>query len=381
MQNSKRSSKQAVKQTKTLLPPILEMLSTQILSSMSLELSLLHLSKEYPTLKNILTEVQTQNLKSVKNLLKGINKFSSHDPIKALAREVVHQIGSCQLLKYSNDDLQPILVVPSLINRHTILDLNDKNSFMLEIKAKRLSPYLINWGEPATSEENLTLAGYIDRLIEFSNHIIKQTGRKMALVGYCMGGQLSVAASYLYPKNFNGLITIATPWSFNHADFDSLRSKKTLQLIKSSGSIVNATIMKRIFYYKNIFDVNRKYQAFAEDRYDEANFMQIESWANDCIGITKNVLVELIENFIVKQDLANNRWMIQEKLINLNNINIRSLCIMAKQDRIAPLEDCMPLYKQLNKARLEVFDTGHVGMIVNRKYKLAQKIKEFTLTI
>ena len=55
----------------------------------------------------------------------------------------------------------PVLLVPSLINRATILDLSAKRSFARYLRDRGLRPYLVDWGKPGAVERAFGLDDYI----------------------------------------------------------------------------------------------------------------------------------------------------------------------------------------------------------------------------
>jgi len=51
-------------------------------------------------------------------------------------------------------DGKTVLVIPSLINRHYILDLLSERSFVRFLRAAGLRPLVIDWGEPGEPSAN-----------------------------------------------------------------------------------------------------------------------------------------------------------------------------------------------------------------------------------
>ena len=57
--------------------------------------------------------------------------------------------GAARLLDYGRGAAVPaVLIVPSLINRHYILDLLRERSFVRYLAAQGLRPLVLDWGEP-----------------------------------------------------------------------------------------------------------------------------------------------------------------------------------------------------------------------------------------
>ncbi|TAN59243.1 MAG: poly-beta-hydroxybutyrate polymerase, partial [Magnetospirillum sp.] len=131
--------------------------------------------------------------------LAGIEAYRHHRYCRHLTPPpTVWRQGTTRLLDYrrpeTDRDATPVLVVPSLINRAYILDLTAKRSVMRYMADKGLAPFLVDWDAPGPEEMGFTLTDYIaGRLTAALDQVITLTGRKPAVVGYCMGGLLALA--------------------------------------------------------------------------------------------------------------------------------------------------------------------------------------------
>src|SRR5215470_12186859 len=73
----------------------------------------------------------------------------------------VHRENKWRLLRYrsrrelSNGGSTPILLVPSLINRHYVLDLLPKKSFAEYLLNEGHDVYVIDWGTPGDEDRYL----------------------------------------------------------------------------------------------------------------------------------------------------------------------------------------------------------------------------------
>src|SRR5262245_10788619 len=126
--------------------------------------------------------------------------------------------GSARLLDYGSADGPAVLIVPSLINRHYILDLLPERSFVRHLAAARLRPLVLDWGSAADAERPMTLGDYITGpLAGALSTAAASAGGKVALVGYCMGGLLALATALQRPGDIACLGLLAAPWDF-HAE-------------------------------------------------------------------------------------------------------------------------------------------------------------------
>ena len=113
----------------------------------------------------------------------------------------------------------PALFVPSLVNRAYVLDLLPGHSMLRWLAGHGVRPLLLDWGWPTEVERRFTMtdyvAGRLERAMEAAAGV---AGERPALVGYCMGGTLAVAAAARRPGLLRGLGLLAAPWDFHAAD-------------------------------------------------------------------------------------------------------------------------------------------------------------------
>jgi len=124
--------------------------------------------------------------------------FKVGENIAVTPGKVVYQNELMQLVQYlpSTDKVlqTPLLVVPPWINKYYILDLRPKNSFIKWAVDQGHTVFVISWVNP---DEHLASKGFGDYMQEGPlaaiDAIEKATGQsKVNMVGYCLGGTLTV---------------------------------------------------------------------------------------------------------------------------------------------------------------------------------------------
>ncbi|MGH6981216.1 MAG: alpha/beta fold hydrolase, partial [Stellaceae bacterium] len=123
-------------------------------------------------------------------MLRGIERYRRHPWHRPDDEKPVRwQQGATKILDYGPAEGAPLLVVPSLINKAYVLDLLPEASLMRHLAAHGIRPLLIEWGRPGDDERGFGLDDYIaDRLEDAAEEAVAATGRKLAVLGYCMGG-------------------------------------------------------------------------------------------------------------------------------------------------------------------------------------------------
>ncbi|MFC7551455.1 alpha/beta fold hydrolase [Pseudoroseomonas wenyumeiae] len=96
-----------------------------------------------------------------------------------------------------------------------MLDLLPGHSMLRHLAARGCRVLLLDWGWPGEVERRFTLTDYIAGRLEraLAAPPVAALG-PVALVGYCMGGLLALAAALRRPERVRALALLATPWDF-----------------------------------------------------------------------------------------------------------------------------------------------------------------------
>ncbi|MGE5515972.1 MAG: PHA/PHB synthase family protein [Bacteroidota bacterium] len=140
--------------------------------------------------------------------------FKVGENIAVTPGKVVYQNDLMQLVQYTptTDKVlkAPLLVVPPWINKFYILDLRAKNSFIKWAVDQGHTVFVISWVNP---DEALAAKGFADYMNEGPlaalDAIEKATGEsKVNIVGYCLGGTLTVCTlAYMAVKGDDRILS------------------------------------------------------------------------------------------------------------------------------------------------------------------------------
>jgi len=150
--------------------------------------------------------------------LTGIERYRHHPYRRALPdMPLLWQKGSTRLLDYAPAGGSPVLVVPSLVNRYYILDLAPGNSLLRSLANEGIRSFAVDWDAPL-GERKFALTEYVARLERAAEAAVQASGgRKLVVLGYCMGGLLALALAARRPDLVDRLALLAVPWAF-HAE-------------------------------------------------------------------------------------------------------------------------------------------------------------------
>jgi polyhydroxyalkanoate synthase len=248
-------------------------------------------------------------------------------------------------------------LVPSLINPPRILDLDEQVSLTAAIAGMGRRALLLDWGT-ADERSELSVAGHIEQLLL---PLLRSIGEPVALIGYCLGGTMAIAAANLI--EVERLVTLAAPWNFGHYPGSSKVALRDMwrhseAAAKSLGALP-MEVLQAAFWS---LDPERTVRKFAEfGRLDAASaearrFVELEEWANEGEPLPYPAAKELVEGLFGEDVPGSGRWTVGGVAMS-DRISAPSLHLTAQRDLIAPPQT-------VASGEVTAIPSGHVGMIV-----------------
>jgi polyhydroxyalkanoate synthase subunit PhaC len=301
--------------------------------------------------------------------LTGLEAYRRH-PYRRVTDEgrVVWREGTTRLLDYGgapND--KPVLVVPSLINRHYILDLLPERGFVRSLGDAGLRPLVVDWGEPAEAERGFGLDDYIaGRLDRAADAAIDAAGAPLAVIGYCMGGLLALALAQRRSEQTAGLALLATPWDFHAERPEQARLLGTVVEIAASGDTLPLWVIQSLFLSLDPFLAERKFIRFAGlDPASAAarDFVALEDWLNDDVALASGVARDCARSWYRDNEPGRGVWKVAGVTITPRRFDKPALVVVPRRDRIVPPRSAEALGEALPRATLLRPPLGHIGMM------------------
>mgnify|MGYP001806132260 CR=1 FL=1 len=312
------------------------------------------------------------------DFLEGVQRYRHHPYRRRLhdPPAIWQRGGVClrdyTLARFRNDPAAiPLVAVPSLINRGYILDLNGRRSLMRHLARHGLHPLLLDWGDPGPEEQPLDLSGYItDRLIPALEAACERAGRPVVVLGYCMGGLLSLAACLRRPDLVAGFVALATPWDFSAHDGPGMAVfREAIPWILSSVDTMGALpvdILQVMFSGLEPGSITRKFQSFAHMAPDSPKttlFVGMEDWVNDGVPLVRAVARECLGDWYCENTTGRGCWQVGGLPVRPEELAIPSLFLIPERDRIVPPESARALAAKVSGATILHVSLGHIGMI------------------
>ncbi|MDE3059381.1 MAG: alpha/beta fold hydrolase [Pseudomonadota bacterium] len=314
------------------------------------------------------------------DLLSGILRYYE-TPYKRDLKEppCIWQRGNARLLDYEVTAAahQPVtLFIPSLINRYYILDLDKERSLLRFMARHGIYPLVLDWGAPGEYEKDFGCDDYVTEILLPAIDFLARSAGRITLAGYCMGGNLALAATQLRQKQVAALALLATPWDFHCREFSSfILDKSWLPMVESliaSEKHIPADVLQSLFYMADPWVFEKKFRRFAQlkpESREAQEFVALERWVNDGVPMTAQAARDCLIGWAQNNELAGGKWQVAGKKIDPAVLKMPTFIAIPQNDRIVPQGCAAALAKATPKAHVIHPGGGHVGMIVGGQAK------------
>lgn len=304
--------------------------------------------------------------------------FSRHPDVGSTPSYAVHRENKWQLLRYRRsaaERTRPIVLVPSLINRHFILDLGPGRSVVEHFAKRGRDVYMIDWGAPEDEDRFVGFDDIADRAIGRAIRVaLRESGAdKVHLLGYCLGGTLAVIHTAAHPEKIATLTALATPIDF-HDDGLLSRWVRTESfdaeaLVAATGN-VPASLLQATFQLLRptlpLAKGVRLLDRAGDDRFLDG-FFALETWANDNVAFPGAAYATYVDLLYRKNSLVRGAMTLSGRPARLDDIRCPLLVIAFPDDPIVPIESARALIRLATNADVRVIERrgGHVGAVVS----------------
>ena len=313
-----------------------------------------HAPRPLPLFLELVREMAREEPDLARRALTGLARYGDAERMTVRsARPVVAQIGGTCLRDLGGSG-SPVVLVPSLINPPRVLDL--PGASLAEALTARHRVVLLDWGA-AAERAGLDLGGHVAGLLV---PLLKELGEQVALIGYCLGGTMALAAANLVPVR--KVATLAAPWRFGAYPPESreglgLLWRRSAPAAEALG-VLPTEVLQAAFWSLDPRGIVAKFARLAdvpEDSVALRRFVTLEDWANDGEPLPLPAARELIEELFLADRPGRGNWQIGGATIRPDPAP--ALHFTARADRIVPAESAPP-------GDTHSISAGHVGMIV-----------------
>lgn len=319
--------------------------------------------------------------------LSGIEAYRNHSYHRDLPpTDTLTRFGSTHVQDFGGTG-EPVLLVPSLVNRGYILDLSTDCSLARWLADQGCHPYLVEWGMPGEPETGFGLEDYIGRLTQVLRLLNQRHGQPVTLLGYCMGGLLTLAASIQSPDLIRRQILMATPWDF-HSDGGKQSAilgsmRPWLDSVIATYDLLPTDILQMFFTLLDPLLGLIKFSRFADmdPSSEQARaFVALEDWLNDGVPLTGGAARACIQDWYGANKTGKGEWQVDGRAIRPQDCATSTLCLIPSNDRIVPPASARALAGRLQNATIVSPHAGHIGMVASRRSRetVWEEIRKFS---
>lgn len=292
--------------------------------------------------------------------LAGLRRYQEAPRVRRTMAPVKRRQGRARLRDYGGSG-RPVLIVPSLINPPFILDLMPERSLVRWLVTQGFRVWLLDWGEPAPADRAQSVTGHIEQLLL---PLLRRFHVPPILVGYCLGGTMSLAAAA--SGLTAGVATIAAPWHFDGYGDAARAHMAALWSAAEPGcaqlGLVPIEVLQAGFWKLDPARTIAKYEAFADISGDAAAmFVAMEDWANAGAPLTYAAGTELFERMLVADLPGQGAWQVAGVTVDPLALPCPATEFVSLGDRIVPAATAIGLPDRRD------LGAGHVGMVVGSR--------------
>lgn len=333
--------------------------------------------------------------RSIQRAVKGLEYISTGDPGVGLTpKDTIFGSGTLKLYHYRSvsDEVYrvPVLLIMSLVSKPYILDLAPGQSLVEFLLQKGFDVYMIDWGVPRPQDRSLRFEDYLlDFIPDCVERVLKDSGEPdVSIVGYCMGGQLSVMYAALHPDGpLKNLACFTTPvnsdgmklmkqWS-DPRYFDVDRIVDTMGNVPPEMMSASFDMLRPVS--KAIGQV-KLWDNMWNDEFTRS-YRMFDRWGADQIPFPGETFRQNTKEFMWGNKLMKGEWEIGGRRIDLGRIRVPFLHVVAEHDHIVPYEaakDLVPLVGSEDKHEI-MLKGGHVSLVAggNAIYRLWPQLESW----
>jgi polyhydroxyalkanoate synthase len=272
----------------------------------------------------------------------------------------------------------PLLLVFAAINRPFLLDMRPGNSFVEFMLDQGFDVYMLDWGEPGPEDADMRLddygAEYLPRAVR---RVLADSGAdEVSILGYCLGALIVLLYAALDNDGpMRNLVLLTPPVDTSHREgslfnawldkrwFDVNRFSDALGGLLSSTAIENGGKMLKavanyVGAYVNLWDR-------IDDEEGVRNWQAMHRWVHDGVPLPADVFRQWVKDYLWSNSLVSGKHVVRGKPVQLHNITVPVLNVLAKFDHIVPNGQSLPVTELVGSedVHTEIIKAGHIGIM------------------
>jgi polyhydroxyalkanoate synthase subunit PhaC len=328
---------------------------------------------------SIESRVRQEVERAIQRNIKGLQYLTSSDPeMGATPKDVIYRRGTLELYHYRPmaDEIYrvPLVLLMSLVSKAYILDLAPGQSLTEFLLKRGYDVYMVDWGVPRPEDRHLKLEDYtLDFIPDCIERVRKDSGEPdVTFVAYCMGGMLAVMYAALHPVGpLKNLACFTTPVNFEgmglHRVWSDRRYFDVDRLVDTLGNVPPEIIMNSFEMLRPAQRIMGQIKLWDNMWNDEfvKSYRMFDRWAADQIPFPGECFRQTTKELMWENKLYKNELVLGGRRVDLRNITVPFIHVMAEHDHIAPYEATKDLSSLVGSADKQdlVLKGGHVSLI------------------
>jgi polyhydroxyalkanoate synthase len=275
----------------------------------------------------------------------------------------------------------PVLLVPPLAAPASCFDLRRGCSVAEHLLATGQRTYVVDYGPIAFGDRNLGLEHWVDEVIPCAVEAVSADagGSDVQLVGWCLGGIMSLLATAGRKLPVRSVVLVASPFDTSQVPMVApLRPLANL----AGGSV--GTVAYRMLGGAPAPLVRRMYQLAGFDKYvmkpftlatnlDDRDFLAqveaVDAFMGSMLAYPGRTFGQIYHRMMRRNDLAGGRIELGGRTIELADVRVPVLSIAGEGDGIAPrkaVHHVQELLPNAPEVRIASAPGGHLGVLTGR---------------
>ena len=275
----------------------------------------------------------------------------------------------------------PILLVPPLAAPAWCFDLRRGCSVAEHLLGRGYPTYVVDYGPIGFSDRQLGLEHWVDDVIPNAiDAVVRDSGRdEIQLVGWCLGGIMSLLATAKGDLPVRSVGMIASPF-----DFTRVRMAAPIRRLAQLTGGALGTTLYRMLGGAPASLVSLGFRATALDRYITkpvvmaqhlhdrdwlAHSQAVDEYMANMLAYPGRTFGQLYHQFFRVNELAGGTLELGDHCIELANVDVPVLAVGGTSDVLAPVEAVQHVGTLLPNSpdvRIETAPGGHLGVLTGR---------------
>jgi polyhydroxyalkanoate synthase len=293
-------------------------------------------------------------------------------------KDVVLSRGTLNLYHYrplvSEVYRTPVLFVMATTNRAYVFDLAPGQSFVQFLLERGYDVYVIDWNPPRPDESKLRLADYVtDFIPSCVAEVQARSGETdVSVVGYCMGGVLSLIYTALHtPGPVRNLAVFTTPFDWRQFGLFRVWSDKRYfdvdAIVDSFGNMPADLLLASFDMLRPASRVAGQIQLWDNMWNDDfvKSFRGFDRWANEMLPLAGEYFRETVKELMFENRLYTGALVVDGRRVDVATIEAPFLHAVAEHDHIVPYAASRELVRRIGSKDKEevVMKGGHVSLV------------------